>query len=298
MADTLTLFRLHLDSNSDVSHHRAFGPSASTNYYWLLHHWCLNLMVISIWVPLSWWLLDPNINKYPSQGQGIFPGYNSTRECNNLQLTYKPHLLKDQVTSWNAGNCSSWKEQNYMGKKMVAIWFFSLQAPTTSYLVLSCGHLLGIPENGPSPFSIKTLSFQASWLNPLSSAWDTFRPGALPLKTKNKKKLPHVFTSRRSVLFVILGCTPNRELSGGFPTRFFQSQSYKFPAWPSVSVPAFPSVSPPFSILLPSLYHWVFPFPSSSSSLCLLPQSIYLPPHWCQRFYPHLDVHGVVYSRG
>ena len=34
-------------------------------------------------------------------------------------------------------------------------------------------------------------------------------------------KLPRVFTSRSSVLFVILGCTPNRELSGVFPTRFF-----------------------------------------------------------------------------
>ena len=26
-------------------------------------------------------------------------------------------------------------------------------------------------------------------------------------------------------LFLILGCAPNRELSGGFPTRFFHKQS-------------------------------------------------------------------------
>jgi hypothetical protein len=35
-------------------------------------------------------------------------------------------------------------------------------------------------------------------------------------------KKPLVVTSRCCVLFVILGCTPNWELSGGFPTEFFQ----------------------------------------------------------------------------
>jgi hypothetical protein len=34
----------------------------------------------------------------------------------------------------------------------------------------------------PHSFSIKTPSFQVSWSNPLSPVWDTFRPGALPLK--------------------------------------------------------------------------------------------------------------------
>jgi hypothetical protein len=34
----------------------------------------------------------------------------------------------------------------------------------------------------PHSFSIKTPSFQASWSNPLSPVWDTFRPGAPPLK--------------------------------------------------------------------------------------------------------------------
>jgi hypothetical protein len=40
-------------------------------------------------------------------------------------------------------------------------------------------------------------------------------------------KKPLVVTSRCCVLFVILGCTPNRELSGGFPTEFFQYQILK-----------------------------------------------------------------------
>ena len=34
----------------------------------------------------------------------------------------------------------------------------------------------------PHSFSIKTPSFQALWLNPLSPVWDTFWPGAPPLK--------------------------------------------------------------------------------------------------------------------
>jgi hypothetical protein len=34
----------------------------------------------------------------------------------------------------------------------------------------------------PHSFSIKTPSFQALWSNPLSPVWDTFRPGAPPLK--------------------------------------------------------------------------------------------------------------------
>ena len=46
-------------------------------------------------------------------------------------------------------------------------------------------------------------------------------------------KIPHVITSRCCVLFVILGCTLNRELSGGFPTRFFHwsllRENYEFP---------------------------------------------------------------------
>ena len=83
----------------------------------------------------------------------------------------------------------------------------------------------------PHPFSIKTPSFHASGLKLLSPAWDTFRleefhhygstmwstplspgdmcqPGALSL---NYLMLLH----QDGRLFVILGCTLNRELSGG-----------------------------------------------------------------------------------
>ena len=89
----------------------------------------------------------------------------------------------------------------------------------------------------PHPFSIKAPSFQASGSNPLSPAWDPVRSGALPLW------LHHVVDTSVSCgrymlarapslnylmllhqdgrLFVILGCMPNQELSGGFPTRFF-----------------------------------------------------------------------------
>jgi hypothetical protein len=44
-------------------------------------------------------------------------------------------------------------------------------------------------------------------------------------------KIPRVVTSRCCVLFVILGCTPNRELSGGFPTRFFHLEVPPRSAW-------------------------------------------------------------------
>jgi hypothetical protein len=44
-------------------------------------------------------------------------------------------------------------------------------------------------------------------------------------------KIPHVFTSRLSVLFLILGCTPNRELSGGFLTRLFHLEVPPRSAW-------------------------------------------------------------------
>ena len=66
----------------------------------------------------------------------------------------------------------------------------------------------------PSPFFIKTPSFQASWSNPLSPAWDKFRPRAPPLNCL-------VYLHQDS-LFVIFGCTLNWEQNGGFPTRFFQ----------------------------------------------------------------------------
>lgn len=56
---------------SDISQHRAFGPSASVNYCWLLHHWCLNYIIIPAWVPLRWRLLDHIINKYPSRSQDL-----------------------------------------------------------------------------------------------------------------------------------------------------------------------------------------------------------------------------------
>lgn len=36
----------------------------------------------SCWVSLSWWLLDHNIDKYPSQSQGFDWGYNSKGGCN------------------------------------------------------------------------------------------------------------------------------------------------------------------------------------------------------------------------
>ena len=52
------------------------------------------------------------------------------------------------------------------------------------------------------------------WSTPLSPAGDMCRPGAPSL---NYLMLLH----QDGRLFVILGCTPNRELSGGFPTRFF-----------------------------------------------------------------------------
>jgi hypothetical protein len=45
-----------------------------------------------------------------------------------------------------------------------------------------------------------------------------FRPGALPLNYL-------VFLHQDGRLFMILGCTLNWELSGGFPTRFFQCMS-------------------------------------------------------------------------
>jgi hypothetical protein len=38
-----------------------------------------------------------------------------------------------------------------------------------------------IPPLAPDPFLLKTPSFQALWSNPLSPAWDTFWPRALPL---------------------------------------------------------------------------------------------------------------------
>ena len=80
----------------------------------------------------------------------------------------------------------------------------------------------------PRPFSIKTPSFQASWSNPLSPAWDTFRPGAPPLNYL-------MFLHQDGCLIVILECTLNRELSGGFPTRFFQIQLYNHKSffWPT-----------------------------------------------------------------
>ena len=72
---------------------------------------------------------------------------------------------------------------------------------------------------------ISTWSSAIKGSKPLSPVWDMFRPGALQIK------LPHVFTSRRSVLFMILGCMPNGELSGGFPTRFFHLETPARSAW-------------------------------------------------------------------
>jgi hypothetical protein len=62
-----------------------------------------------------------------------------------------------------------------------------------------------------------------SWSNPLSPAWDTFRPGASPLN--------YLMYLHQDSLFVIFGCTPNRELSGGFPTRFFHLEAPERSAW-------------------------------------------------------------------
>jgi hypothetical protein len=95
----------------------------------------------------------------------------------------------------------------------------------------------------PHPFSIKVPSFQASGSKLLSPAWDRFRPRAPPLwlhhvvntsvscrryvsAQSSVIKLPHTFTSRWSSVCDFWVHT-ERELSGGFPTRFFQtSQKY------------------------------------------------------------------------
>ena len=61
----------------------------------------------------------------------------------------------------------------------------------------------------PRPFSIKTPSFQASWSNPLSSAWDTFRPGALPLN--------YLVYLHQEDLFVILWMHTESGIEWEFP---------------------------------------------------------------------------------
>ena len=66
----------------------------------------------------------------------------------------------------------------------------------------------------PHSFSIKTPGFQASWSNPLSPVWDTFRPGAPPLKYL-------VLLHQGDVFYLwFLGARRIGSWVGGFPTRF------------------------------------------------------------------------------
>jgi hypothetical protein len=121
-------------------------------------------------------------------------------------------------------------------------WYLPISRPSDSLLMFKwTNHVKPrqfLPQ--PHPFYIKTPSFQASGLKPLSPAWYMFQPGAPPLwlhhvvdtsvscgryvsARSSIIKLPHAFTSRWSSVRDSWVHT-ERKLSGGFPTRFFQPQ--------------------------------------------------------------------------
>ena len=120
-------------------------------------------------------------------------------------------------------------------------WCLPISRPSDSLLMFKWTNHVKPRQFLPQPhsFSIKTPSFQASWSNPLSPAWDTFQTGAPPLwlhhvvntsvscgrryvsAPSSVIKLPHAFTSRWSSVRDSW-VHAERKLSGGFPTRFFQ----------------------------------------------------------------------------